>query len=370
MIATGGVVAAVHAPSARAANQNLDCTSGSFYSVLNEGTLGKVTTGANGTPNNGFDKVGQWKDAKGNALTGVNSLGIAPGGGSAYALLRGSGASNTPSILKWTKDGGFAAPVQISNPTDIDSTVRSSAIAGAVSQDGKTFYFGGWGTNKNSIPTFYIYKVDLSGTSYTASLAGYIQVVTGSTGGNNNPKPTYLGGTNGDFAFDSAGNMYVILSPNGNTGINYIVLVKGTALSSAGGNLVPSEILSRSKNPTTVGFNGIAFDSTGGVLAQGSNSNPSNPQTWLAPTDSNSMNVGTSVTLVGSDVTGNNKMGTDLGGCLFPGTIKVQKNYVGRANATDQVTLSLDRTDLDSGDVADPVTTHCNNSRERLGHPG
>ncbi|MFU0804707.1 MAG: hypothetical protein ACFWTS_04280 [Pseudoclavibacter caeni] len=234
-------------------------------------------------------------------------------------MQRATGGTSV-NVLQYTQAGGFQV---FGTVTGVDAGVASGAIAGAVDPVSGNYLFAGWDQNDR----FHIYGVNVnSGVSPQQAIDyGYFQ----------NP---FTDTTNGDFAFDKQGNLYVVLSPGGSSVTNKLFVIPSQSLSAHEAPLQAKEIASQSGQRGN--FNGVAFDSTGRVFTQTTSGGNSIQQ----------VNPNTMVPYEGTQAGINVDSPVDLGSCLYPGTVKVQKNYVattdhanGRHEAGDQVQLSVQR---------------------------
>ncbi|WP_426519037.1 beta strand repeat-containing protein [Diaminobutyricibacter sp. McL0618] len=148
--------------------------------------------------------------------------------------------------------------------------------------------------------------------------------------------PAIAGETNGDIAFDGAGNLYIVTS--GATTGELLTTAAPIPRTAAQARQVATTLLSTFPLPAgaTASVNGIAFDATGALYLSLSGAatggvfsidpGTGTPQSTLTPL---------STTLAGPSGTGL----VDLASCSFPPSLSVQKNVVSRVNPTDQFTL-------------------------------
>jgi LPXTG-motif cell wall-anchored protein len=286
----------------------------------------------------------------------VNGLGIGIGGTVVYAYGRGSegGSGNTGNkynakILTYTPSTGIWDST--SGPSiDTTKTKQVAFIAGAVDLKTGNYLLGGY----DASGAFQLYKYTPGSTTidYVGSL--------GTSG---------RGAMNGDMASDAAGNLYVL-------GSQYPVAIPGTGGGGPGhggggpghgggggqtqfgasmnifkvnagdlatainspGNGIPFTTPSTATIPASSGFNGLGFDGDGSAWV-------SNNNTMLNFDASNWQQKGQTQNITDAN--------TDLATCLSPATLTVQKNVVGRADASDQFTLSV----TNSGTAIQPATT-------------
>lgn len=306
----------------------LACDSGLFYGVTASGGLvqGDIASGAQ-TP------VGGWAN-----VTGANSLGIGSGGTLAYALNRSTDGANVLSILKWSQTGGFETLTGTAyTPVGAGGAViPGSIVAGAVDLNTGRYIFG-----KYNNGVFYLWSFTESAPS--ASRFTYIgSFATGSAPNGN-----------GDMAFDSRGNLYVLgASTVNNASSAAIFTVTAETLATAnGGTLAVTTSTTRTlvgldATPAFGSVNGIAFSPRGTVyLSSNTSTYEFDPTSWTR--------IGGSPRI--------DFAATDLASCTAPGSVTVQKNVVGRAAAADQFQLTLSDA---SGVVGTATTSGTANGRQ------
>lgn len=351
MIATGGVVAAAHAPSARAAGTSLTCGTGVVYGV-SQITSGNETSGqlVQYTPsvnsaNPSLIGTG-WTGLPSGA--GPNGLGIAAGGTAVYAYYSSSYSSTSydaqiisyvPSTGTWTTSGLPFINTGVTSAPGGQKSVHF--VTGAVDLSTGDYMLSGFDSSGKA----YIYK-------WTPGTPSIVYVGSFATGINDS--------LNGDIALDKAGNLYVLGSEalnaygyptNGSSGwggngpitqasMNIFVVTAAQlnqALNNPGGTIVASKATSKTISSTS-GFNGISFDGDGSVWVSSSaqilNFNASN---WVQNG-------------IAKDITSSN---SDLASCSSPATLTIQKNVAGRADVSDQFTLSV----TNANTAIQPTTT-------------
>ena len=148
--------------------------------------------------------------------------------------------------------------------------------------------------------------------------------------------PSGNNGVNGDWAFDSQGNLFVV---GGGDGANIVSVVKQDLPTAAGSPFtITGTKLADIATPADKPLTGIAFSSTGYLFVSGADQIfKVNPTTGAV--------VGTMpMTGAGS---------VDMASCASPSTITVQKNFPeGRTAAGDQVTLSITGGGLSTANTA------------------
>ena len=291
----------------------LTCAANTFYSISSGGTVFKVVQGS------GRTEIGGWSNVDNNA----NSLAIGANGSVMYAIERGgSNAENVDRILRYTPATGVWQAVPNTSYATGNST---SLVAGAVDLKTGRYLFGGYtAQNNNLLFKLYSFNPSTSAISYV----GWFD-----TGWDSDAL------ANGDMAFDSAGNLYIVRS---GSKVNVYTVTAATLASASGGKLVRSE----TKAMELAGLssvNGIAFDGDGTVfLGNADTATRFNPTTWKS--------VGSSSTLSGSS--------TDLASCNSPANLTVKKNVVARVAAGDQFTLAVssDQTQVATATTAGSAT--------------
>ncbi|WP_020424292.1 hypothetical protein [Microbacterium yannicii] len=274
----------------------LTCAANTFYSVSSGGTVYKVVQGG------GRTEIGGWSNVDGNA----NGLAIGANGTVMYAIKRGgSNAENVDRILRYTPATNSWQSVSNTSYSTGNST---SLVAGAVDLKTGRYLFGGYDAdNGNLLFKLYSFNPVTNAINYV----GWFD-----TGWDSNTV------ANGDMAFDSAGNLYVVRS---GSKVNVYTVTAATLSAANGGKLARSETKAMDL-PGLSSVNGIAFDGDGTVfLGNGDTATKFNPTTWTS--------VGASSSLSGSS--------TDLASCNSPANLTVKKNVVARAAASDQFVLAV-----------------------------
>ncbi|MCI0155299.1 hypothetical protein KNO15_01105 [Leifsonia shinshuensis] len=141
------------------------------------------------------------------------------------------------------------------------------------------------------------------------------------------------GQSNGDFAFDGSGNLYVV-SSSATDGTLMVLQAPLPQTAAQAAALVATE-LSTFAVPGGAAVNGIAFDGTGTLyLSQGGTNG-------VFSIDPGTGTLRGALTPLASAQAGPTGRGlVDLASCAFPPTVSVQKNVVSRVNPTDQFTLT------------------------------
>lgn len=285
----------------------LACDTSRMYSITPAGGLvqGDIVTGTTAS-------VGSWAGA-----ASANALGVGAGGSVAYAIERTTDAAGVASILKWTPSGGFQTLAGTAYTTRAGTTdISGSVVAGAVDLSGSRYYFGKFANSQ-----FYLWS--FTETNPAASRFAFVgSFATGATPNGN-----------GDLAFDSRGNLYVLgAATSGTASSAAIYTVPAEAIANAtGGTLTVNSstvktLSGTDASPAFGNVNGIAFSARGtAFLSSTTSAYEFDPTTWTRV-------AGTPRIAVDS---------TDLAGCTSPSTVTVLKNAVGRIAAADQFTLTL-----------------------------
>lgn len=299
----------------------LACDSGLFYGVTTNGALiqGDAVAGGQAT-------VGSWSN-----VTGANSLGVGAGGAFAFALNRSADAANVLSILKWSSVGGFET-IPSSAYTTVGAggaAVPGSLVAGAVDLSTGRYLFG-----KFNAGSFHLWSFTESNPA--ASRFAYVGSFNAGAAPNGN----------GDIAFDSRGNLYVLgaATVNSSSSVAIFTVSAQTLATANGGTLAvststPRALTGLDASPAFGNANGLAFSPRGTAYVSSNTSTYEfDPTTWTRITGSPRLDFAS----------------TDLATCTSPGSVTVQKNVVGRAAAADQFQLTLSG---ESGTVGTATTT-------------
>ena len=243
-----------------------------------------------------------------------NALAISADGNDAYAS-----ADQGTTIRRW--DG--TTDVWTSYPGRPLLDPGDTALAGAVDPTTGIYYFGDVGGTPSSPNFGELYGFDTA----TNTLISTTPLLT---------FPAIPGESNGDIAFDGAGNLYIVMSSVTTGDLKAIPGPLPQTVAQA--RLIPPTPLSTFAVPASAGaaVNGIAFDANGTLYlslagAAGGvftiDPGTGSPQSTLTPL---------SPALIGPSSAGF----VDLASCAYPPSVSVQKNVVSRVNPTDQFTLS------------------------------
>lgn len=304
MVLAGGAVVLPAAP-AQAAPVSISCEPGIAYSASLNGQLRKVTTagstdvGDNATKQERYWTLLGWR-YRDVDVASFNGLGIGKNGSPIYAYER-TDSAQTVEIYQFDSSSGSWATT---GATHTKSGVQF--IGGAVSLSTGIYHFGGFNSGGTA---FSLYSYDPSNNRI--SFKGTVNTSADS------------GGTaNGDIAFDTNGNLFII---RGSGSTTTVFSVTAANFANASGGAIPA---AKSAGFTTnPNVNGVAFDAagkaylgTGDTITSYDMPNWSNKQSF----DSGSWSS------------------TDLASCSSPATITLQKDVQGgRAKADDQFGLSL-----------------------------
>ena len=301
LLAIGVVIGGIAVPAMAASTWTAPtCAAGYVYSVQSNGQVVQavVNTAGNQATSTTYDG---WSGLN---YSSVNGLGIAANGTAMYAYVRGGSSNqNITTMLQWTTGGGWVSIPNSGYSTGLNGTL----VTGAVNLSTGKYMFGGYSSSN----TFSLYQYDPSTNKFTS--LGYFAVAENG---------------NGDMAFDSQGNLYVVDSAN-STNI-YSVTAGDLANAIAAGSSstqIPRTALAGSSSVGVSNINGMAFDADGSIyLGNASTLGRFNSTTWAQ--------IGSNMSALGGN-------STDLASCNSPATITVQKNVTARANSADQFTLNL-----------------------------
>jgi hypothetical protein len=217
------------------------CAAGYIYGIRSE--IGQIIQVA---PNGGVTLLGS--PVGGFGSKNFNGLGIGTGGSPVYAFNRsGDGSDDRPMIYRFDTATGTWGSTGTRIPAANSNGV--TFIAGAVDLDNGHYFLGGYASSDSS-RVFRLWE-------YAPGNPGSI-VYKGSVA------TPGSGNANGDIAFDTNGNLFIVRG-SGNTTTVYSVTAANLAAAN-GGTIAASP--SNSVSNTTDDVNGIAFDSTGkGYLA-------------------------------------------------------------------------------------------------------
>lgn len=302
------------------------CEAGYVYGLSSTGQIQGVS------PTGTVTKLGQ--AAK--SVNSFNGLGIGAGGSPVFAYER-SKSTESATIYRYDVNAGTWANTNVTtNSTQNSRTVQF--VAGAVNLDTGNYFIGGYTPSGNNTRVFRIweYNPSTNATVYKGYIATDLKKDDTA---------------NGDIAFDSNGNLFVVSGTGTSTTI-YSVTAENLANATSEG-LIPS---SGSKSFTTMkDVNGVAFDADG----KGYLSSDNTVYSYDMPGWTNSKNVTSSLS-----------SSTDLASCGSPPTVTIEK-YVegGRVAVTDQFNLTLRQGGENGTEIGTATTTGNANGlqKERVG---
>lgn len=303
--------AAPAALAARAAGDPLQCTPGVVYGLSNQGLLQEVSATGVVTPIGQAAAIDPGPPAiPGVSATAFNGLGIGLGGREIYAYARTAataGINTIANLYKFDVTANKWTNIGVRYETNNDG-MTGGLIAGAVDLKTGQFFFGGYAPDGK---TFWLWKYTPGGA---VKFLGKVDTSAGSVDGQT---------TNGDIAFDSSGNLFIIRGSGTST---TIFSVKAANVAAANGGAI---VAAGSTGVTTVGsVNGAAFDSNGlGYLGNATSVTSYTMPAWTNP----------------STVVSAGFSSADLATCSSPATVTLEKNITGRFAAGDQFTLSMNQ---------------------------
>lgn len=292
MVAAGGAIVLPAAP-AQAAPVSITCEPGVVYSVSQAGQMREIS---GGSPKNVGDAA--------SGVSNFNGLGIGTDGSAVYAYERNFnwlGSETGLTVYRFNSSTGKWAS------TGKSVTVSGIGfIGGAVDLSTGRYYFGGYTSSGTSF-RLYVYDASTNAITYKGTID------TSADSG---------GAANGDIAFDTNGNLFIV---RGSGTTTTVFSVTSANLAKANGGTISS---SKSAGFTTnSNVNGVSFDAagkaylgTGDTITSYDMPNWSNKQSFASGSWSS----------------------TDLASCSSPATITLQKDVQGgRAKSSDQFGLSL-----------------------------
>ncbi|WP_418059782.1 isopeptide-forming domain-containing fimbrial protein [Pimelobacter simplex] len=328
------------------------CTPGLYYAVTVDGTIGRAQmSGTPPTPPSTLTQVGvlgitrPWENGPASPTASsygpANALGVAPDG-TFYALQPRVVRATNAAQDRWLVDiyrmaPGATSGTRVATDYWYDSGRRTSTgeqktfktIGGAVHPSNGAYYFmnvqerprdarfpAGWAID------VFEYK-PASGVALRATIA----MPAGSVVAN--------GSMNGDIDFDDQGNFYFLFSGDGRSQLLSVSRERGEAAPRNGDPIAPSAVSETIETPAGMSYNGIAFDSTGAIVVQAANA--STAVTSHRTFDPNTLRP------ISRLVQTNLDLGSDLASCQSPGTLRLEKEVVGRDLPEDQFRLSIHR---------------------------
>lgn len=277
------------------------CAPGYVYGLSDNGWIRQVGSGQSSAINFG---------SRASDVNSFNGLGIGSGGEKVFAYERTTASRNSVSVATiWSFDTDTGVWSNTNVSVNSNNSSRTVAfVAGAVDLDTGNYYLGGFSSNGQA---FRIWEYVPGAT--TATYKGYINTSAGAGGSNN-----------GDMAFDSAGNLFVV---RGSGSTTTVFSVTAANFQAATGGLITS---APSQEVTTMNnVNGVAFDASGkAYLGSGDVLRSFEMPAWT-PTG-------------GTVVVGAGLNSTDLATCSSPATVTLEKDIPGgRFKPSDQFQLEL-----------------------------
>lgn len=247
---------------AQAADQTaFTCAPGYVYS---QQSSGKVYSAADRTTFRGWSSLGNFDQ--------VNGIGIGADGSSAYAYVRSSELveqkPNISAILQYTPSTGWTEIANSSYTTGLNG----SLVTGAMDLSTGNYLFGGYNTvnlgHGQQSTSFNLFEYVVASHAFLQLGSFTVDNIT----------------SNGDMAFDAAGNLYVVQSGS-QTNIYSVTAanVKSAESAQSASHQIPATKVSSLQGTSTVisNVNGIAFDSDGTIyLGNGSTLARYDPKTW------------------------------------------------------------------------------------------
>ena len=294
-----------------AAVDPLTCTTGTIYSsgagsVLggtgNQALYSLATTSLGGSSVPATDVAA----ASGGNTGAINALGITAGGTAAYWINKSNGT-----VFEYN---AAANTVTALGSSGVSSGNLNLLNAGAINTANGFFYYG-YATTTGTMVLFAF-------NTNTNTLVGQIATATA---------PFF---SNGDIAFDAGGNLYWVGSSGTTAALGVIPGPIPTTASTT--RTLTGKTITTYADPSSAQFDGIAFDNTGNLYLQFLNQLSSNSTTFLEQVNPLSGAVNAGPTVISPDIAG-----TDLGACATNPSLSLQKNVVGRIQASDQFTLAI-----------------------------
>ncbi len=259
----------------------------------------------------------------------ANALGITKGGTAMYAVDQTTSKANSAVIH------GYNTSTQTwTTYTGNGSGTSDSFVAGAVNPATGIYYYATYANGSSGKPgTATVYGFNTSTNTRITGVIGTFSLPTGNGSA----------GNNGDIAFDSAGNMYVLASNGSAVGIGVVKGPIPTTGSSSGAPLTDT-VLNRFADSNS--YNGIAFDNLGNLYVSGVPRNTS-VITMLNPN--------TGAVIAGPTPLSSNAqafLNVDLAACSLNPTLSLRKDIVARYAPGDQFTLSITGGGISGGNTA------------------
>ena len=332
-LATSGPASAASAASAG----TLSCDGSTIYSYQRggPGTDPSTTGSVYGLSTRTFEKASATVTAS--LVTkiphggGANGMGITKGGTAIYVV------DQTPARVNGAIIHGYDTGTRTWTSYPRGSSGTRGFVAGAVDPANDIYYYVAYASGTASrYATGTVYGFD---THTNTPIGGTIATF-------NLPTGKDAAAQNGDIAFDSAGNMYVLSSSDATTVA--IGVVDGpipTTGSPSGVHLADTPLTSFPDSST---YNGIAFDNAGHLYVGGVSRNVS-VLTKLNPTTGAIM---AGPTPLSSGDGAQKYSNVDLAACSLNPTLSLRKDIVGRYAPGDQFGLEITGGGISGGNTA------------------
>jgi uncharacterized repeat protein (TIGR01451 family) len=341
-----------------------DCTGNTIYQLqrLSTGsTSGRINTVAVGSMS-GTNPVTATEVSNPIAAGNANALGISEGAAAAWALgpQQPGGANNTliftlhsldPATGVWTP---HTATIDTAGrlPSGVTAAnIRSGGIvAGAVDPHSGNFFWAYLANAPQNAMTIFGFNTTTNQPIGVVANSNLPQTLPAS------------GSTNGDIAFDGAGNLFVV----SNTGTHAAVGVIDGPLPTTQEASTPTRAntrLTTFSNTDNNSYNGIAFNGVGELFIQWSSSTTTTTIRKISP--QNGQSIAGPSTVNPSPAGGG--IGVDLGGCATPPTLELRKNVTARQADTDQFHLAIEGGALTTANTATTTGTATGVQRQTAG---
>ncbi|MFI2212474.1 hypothetical protein ACH47A_22570, partial [Streptomyces sp. NPDC020141] len=257
----------------------------------------------------------------------LNAMDISPGGLSAWALSPPAASGSPYNVYRLD----LATNTTQTFPGAVQPAGVAPILRGAINPVNGWYYYSG---SLNSSSAQAIYAFDTVNN-----------VSVGQVGTLNYP----TGGTSGDMAFDSAGNLYMLISG----GTTSVLVRINQPLPTTAVNMPLTASLLSTLPPSASGtaYGGVMFGADG-YLYVTVNEGAAGVLSKIDP------NTGALVSSVNMSVPGGTPSGVaDAGNCSFTGSLTAQKNVVGRVNPGDQFQVSVTGNGIGSGNTGTTTGT-------------
>jgi hypothetical protein len=299
VVATVAIGAGFASAPAGAANNPLSCAPGTIYNLTTSGGFYALNTSTSADTPAAPPTLGAGEQSP-------NGLAISSDGGTVFATDQfntgtGSGSDTTTVDMENVQ----TASSQTFTNMPATNIARNDVVAGGIDPVNGDYYYGGW---NDAATTFYLFA--FNPTTHTAAEAGTVTPANGGTWGS------------GDLAFDGSGNLYVLA---GTTASGEILTIPGP-IPTSGTAALTNKVLGSFSGSGSI--DGVAFAADGTLYAEDLSGDfyAINPNTGAVTTLAHQTGVSNP---------------DDLGSCAYNGSLKLEKNVVGRVGANDQFTVSI-----------------------------